>query len=343
MPDSGRLSHREARRWLIIAGTAVGLASLPFVMPCPPIGPDWANSEGIAVNGPTVGCCGEGEENQDQGPSQRETAPAVVIDQQDYPPSYWQEKRNADQTDSPDLIAHQSMAASAIRLLNLTCWQIYIAIFGTVGIVLALYFSAEATRAAVDANELSREAFVLDQRPWLSVSIEPSSAIEWRGDGWHLDFKVAIKNTGKSPAFGVFVDAKVTPWPPMRGHNGYDFLEDYMAKKRNWSWDGGPTLFPGETIERQRGTQIEQEELTQFMNTPARTSWGMEKPSSIHPYVMGFVGYFSLFQESSHQTFFEFHVIGRPLGPGAAMSPVNGDIPLERIRIDGFAQTARMD
>jgi hypothetical protein len=57
---------------------------------------------------------------------------------------------------------------------------------------------------AVEANKFTAKAFFSEQRPWVSVEIEPYSGLKWVDEGPELFAKVILKNTGKTPAKDVY-------------------------------------------------------------------------------------------------------------------------------------------
>jgi hypothetical protein len=42
-----------------------------------------------------------------------------------------------------------------------------------------------------------------EQRPWITVSVEPAGPITWNYGGMQVFYEIVLKNIGKSPAFGV--------------------------------------------------------------------------------------------------------------------------------------------
>jgi hypothetical protein len=63
--------------------------------------------------------------------------------------------------------------------------------------------------AATEANKLNRDHFATDQRPWLSVSnkLEFTSPVKFEEGGAFTTVKFSVRNSGKSPALNVGIDA----------------------------------------------------------------------------------------------------------------------------------------
>ena len=58
----------------------------------------------------------------------------------------------------------------------------------------------EAARAAAEANIISRNLFVAEQRPWIQVTVEFDRSLKFDPKEASMRIKVTVENTGKSPA-----------------------------------------------------------------------------------------------------------------------------------------------
>lgn len=185
MSNLGSLSNLARRNWLAAMGAAVTLGLLLVSVPCPPSALLLGSMQGLVLEGSTQNCCGDIEE--------------TIEDDLSLPPSYWDKKRNANPSDYADLIAQQDMANSARSLLFLTCWQIYLSAIGSVAIILALFYSAQSTRAANEANRIAMRNYLADHRPLLVFKDMQHRTEVRRGVMCHM-FAFRWINAGNSPA-----------------------------------------------------------------------------------------------------------------------------------------------
>lgn len=95
----------------------------------------------------------------------------------------------------------------------------------------AVQDGADAANAAIAANELSRKALIVDQRPWVSLDVQPSGSLAYddkrwdAGLRWHIPLEYKLKNIGKTPAINVSFFGKMIPfvlahWPTSSIKNG---------------------------------------------------------------------------------------------------------------------------
>jgi hypothetical protein len=70
--------------------------------------------------------------------------------------------------------------------------------------------AVKAARAASEANELSRQSYVADQRPWLEVKME-SGPIRWTKDWLSVDVHFCLVNHGRTPATNADITARIVP------------------------------------------------------------------------------------------------------------------------------------
>lgn len=131
--------------------------------------------------------------------SQDETIAARIKDQRD--------ERRADE----DLNTQRRMADAAEEVVNLTRWQLWIAIAGTIAVVFNLVLARRANEAAVksasaamEGAKIARDSYVAEHRAWVKleevVLKHPTKIGE---DGIQLTVETAIRNVGRSPAFSV--------------------------------------------------------------------------------------------------------------------------------------------
>ena len=114
----------------------------------------------------------------------------------------------SEQRNYSDLRAQWHAAEGTRGQLRFTEFQTWIAAVGTVLIFVALIYSARGTRAAIEANDINRQAYMADQRPWLTVRARVVSDLTHVHSGFQIKILLLIKNVGKSPATHIFGDAK---------------------------------------------------------------------------------------------------------------------------------------
>ncbi len=89
-----------------------------------------------------------------------------------------------------------------------------------------LYFSFKASRAAMNANEVTQRIFGAEMRPWLSIEPAMTSPLRWYGQGALINFKFTVKNYGRSPALAVTSHTSLCI-----AHQGYGSYEDKILLK----------------------------------------------------------------------------------------------------------------
>jgi hypothetical protein len=104
------------------------------------------------------------------------------------------------------------MNESTKRIVVLTFAQTILAFFGTIALLYSLYLTRAATRVATEAasvaasaNEISRNALLIDQRPWISFRrLEIGFVGPSESDIRAIRFNFVWENTGKTPAVRSF-------------------------------------------------------------------------------------------------------------------------------------------
>jgi hypothetical protein len=213
-----------------------------------------------------------GTERREHDNESKPEQPGVVVQDEGEPDGSNARTPEAEQREKEDLIAQQVMAEAALQMLKLTQWQIYLGIVGAILLLAALIYTARATRAAIKANEITRAAFIADQRPWLNVSLVIDSDLTLYEDVAILDVSVTIQNIGKSPATDIAVGLRLVN----TGNRWMgDEVEKYSAldiltQNRDIVDHQGHSLFPGErmTICRHLDTGTKRERITLTDNRP---------------------------------------------------------------------------
>ncbi|TWB12190.1 hypothetical protein FBZ99_107240 [Rhizobium sp. ERR 1071] len=119
----------------------------------------------------------------------------------------------AERHDALDLEAQQRSAIAAERAaaasetqLSIGWLQLVVSVIGALGLIITLLLTwastkaaAAAAKAALNANQLARENFILDQRPWIKLERPIIQLAEHQGT-FAIQFSVEATNVGKTPA-----------------------------------------------------------------------------------------------------------------------------------------------
>jgi hypothetical protein len=190
--------------------------------------------------------------------------------------------------------------------------------------------SANAAVAAANsssrANDLSRQALIADQRPWVSVSIEPAGPITWPNGGVQIPYKITLKNIGKTPAL------RLRHFEAIVLDINADLPGNQAAIRRLLPATGGMNLMPGEDAQLIVNVQATAQQVQQ-----SAAPWAGEGPRLIMPVLVGSADYYTQFDDGVHTTGFIYEIGFWDPAKGitvTAMAPVNdGNIPVDRVRI----------
>lgn len=194
------ISDRGKRgRWGVVA-TLIGYVALVgyAVLAQPEYRPP------IAQSRHTIQSSAEQKSNDDQQPSYPVATLKALRDAENAGEADCgtSEECRAKQRDYADLQAQWEAAKAAQGQLIFARWQTGIAAVGTLLVAIALIYTGKATTAAIEANRISREAYLADRRPWMSfIEIKPEKfAPGGTGSAVEYYFGAIWMNTGKSPA-----------------------------------------------------------------------------------------------------------------------------------------------
>lgn len=89
--------------------------------------------------------------------------------------------------------------------------------------------------AAKEANILSRDIFISEQRPWLRWQMNPNAMLKKNGPKLTLEAFGSIQNLGKIPAFDISYTARLySPPPDVAAINlGWAYFDQHMAEIAN--------------------------------------------------------------------------------------------------------------
>lgn len=209
-----------------------------------------------------------------------------------------------------DLLAQMSMADAAWDMFKAAVAQTVIAFVGLVVLVFTLLYAKRAALAAEDAakagrlaveeaqqtaeaaraaNKISRDALILERRPWLTATIEAES-VEFINDEIRVRVKLIAENLGQTPAFAVNIFPHI----------------DFMAHSADVT-NLATEIYNGaiEAAKREAARGVIVFPQTKFPSTILlRTSIARLKGNRVAPIVAGIVDYGTMFNTQRHQTSF---------------------------------------
>lgn len=246
------------------------------------------------------------------------------------------EECRTEQRDYSDLQAQWEAAKGAQGQLQFARWQTWIAGLGTALVAIALYYTAKATRAALEANKINRESYLADQRPWVSVDAAIGGDLIWNENGANFSFDFALKNVGKTPAISASVDVSVLiKIGKMR------FEEDQSAFADTCKKHGrvmGFTIFPDQAIDIGQGLSKSNQEVEDAAREIGPNN------DKIFPILIGQATYYASGETEPHQTGFIYQIMRIKNGrPTMAISRGDGDIPANQLLLQHWHKPGRVD
>jgi hypothetical protein len=187
-----------------------------------------------------------------------------------------------------------------------------------------------AAEAAMTGSELGRKALVADQRPWISVAIEPAGPLTWNDGGFQVSYKITLKNIGKSPALRVTHAEAVV----LNRNANLAAQQAGLAKMRALGpIFGAANIMPGDD----RQMIIRQPVDRQRVETEAVPGTAAGGPNLITPVLIGTADYTTQFDAETRHTGFIYQIGFWDPAKGVivtALDPAgDGNIPTERVRI----------
>jgi hypothetical protein len=198
--------------------------------------------------------------------------------------------------------------------------------------------SIRAARASVSAAEKSnrgnRDIFLATERPWVAVEYTAGGPLTYDANGLRITVRFRVRNTGKSPARGVWIDPVLAA--PAIGIDTFNPRALHHARladlKTRTLVPFGYTLFPGERISQDYTMSIDAKEVKRIT----------QLVPFLYLMVYGAVSYGFVYDETTHLTSFAFDVKRDPSRNPAALAAkraadaifVNdGDIPADALQL----------
>lgn len=196
-----------------------------------------------------------------------------------------------------------------------------------------------AVEAAARANQINREAYMADQRPWLSVSYAPHSGLEWTDSHCFFDIAFSLKNSGRTPALKAFVEIRLMPDSnlAMFPKRQRDLSDEVLAGR---SYRPAITVFPESEERYVLGIQSASSKIPVRRNGPQGEA---ESLDAVQLRIVGCVQYSSSEEGPLHQTGFMFTVFRKENGRfDLSLLPSMGDIPKECLLLERWGYPARV-
>lgn len=234
----------------------------------------------------------------------------------------------ADEHDAKDLNA-QIRAASAAEAQWWPAWAG--AILTALGTVLLVWTLFETRKA----NQLARDTYLADQRPWISVTISPGGPARITKNGINLAYNISVQNNGKSPAFNVSPHIKTINW--VNDKNIIQIQKDLSDGVGVWNWDG-ITLFPAKCHRHTVDDVLTHSD--RIASQRARTSGDDGIGRDMRLFLVGCVSYTDRLTGSDvkHQTGFIVEVVnlsGQLSSGGSSEDDTPDNFSIRRWRYDG--------
>lgn len=171
------------------------------------------------------------------------------------PSTHCQQSKDCDER-AVQLEAREAVTADGA--FDVALGQLALSFLGIGGVGFTLYYAHRAfvetqnsAAAALEANSISRAALVADHRPWVAITnIRIAEGLSFHPqNGWSLGLIFTMKNTGVTPALGVFPNFKIIIPKPV-----IDITAIQRAACEEFRRPSvlGHALFPDQTWEQQR-------------------------------------------------------------------------------------------
>jgi hypothetical protein len=243
------------------------------------------------------------------------------------------------QRDYSDLRAQWQAADAAKAQQALALFQTLLAGIGTliaaIGTGLLIWTLCEtrrATKAATEANELSRQALIADHRPWLAVDVDFTEPITWDDVGGHFHFIFTIRNTGRTPALYVHIDPNIICFPDTLrsvavAEAQRRIAEEVRGHDRSW----GFAVFPEERVEIRSSAIVSKAAISRAIAQHRKHG---VRSDSLGPWLVGSVSYCSAFDKKAvMQTGFVRPIARIVDGRAFDFGPSDGTIPVDQLEL----------
>lgn len=173
-----------------------------------------------------------------------------------------------------------------------------IALFTVILGIFTIFLTGHTRNAAIaarDAANIANRTLVASNRPWVRVEAEiRDDGLVYKEDACFITLIISLKNVGKSPALGVWVNAEM--------YNASGRKRDHLAEQQRVSREGqiftalrwGQSIFPDQTIKHPVAVSISAAEVQRLKSSGGH----------LWPVIVGCVEYRSPVDDDPHQTGF---------------------------------------
>lgn len=226
-----------------------------------------------------------------------------------------------------DLAAQQSMAGAGWVMAGIAAIGVIVSAVTLIFLWRTVIYAKDTAAAAAAANLLARNAFVSDQRAWVTITnVHFGTDLTWSNEEGRATVNFRMNNIGRTPAVGVGAEVK--------------FIFDFSIEQPPF----GPP--PSQKAARLGFTMFPDQPIDYGMNIPinlaeARQAYedrGIpmgDHPLVIFPKVLIRITYFSPIDEPLRHTSMMLNIRARPDASGnIAFGPSFGTVARERLIIE---------
>lgn len=240
------------------------------------------------------------------------------------PPGFWKTY-----TTPSDTYAQWVAAFSALFSVGVSTWAVWL-------VRSTLELNRQATAAAVEANQLSRQTFIADQRAWIEIEgIEIVSPLKWDREKRQgkMAVRFTVKNIGRTLAKGVWITAKFVAFHDRRD----TLLTEMYAQSKHMSKNLGASIFPGKSTYQVHHITIEKSITDAISANFQRDVWEEKTPTPLRLAIC--VHYWLVVSDERHQTGGVIDLVRADMPGNMGYGPGYGDTPADELRfqkgIDG--------
>lgn len=230
-------------------------------------------------------------------------------------PSLWETY-----TSPTDTYAQWIAAFSALFSVGVSVWAVWL-------VRSTLELNRDATKAAVEANQLSREVFIADQRAWIEIeAVEIISPLTWNRENreGRLTIRFTVKNTGRTLAKGAWIRAEFISFEKSPGLSTLPDHHSNMPKIMGFS------VFPGKIAVQEHDIPIGKETIDSIAELFDLDPWQSAVPVPVRLLVS--VHYWLVVSDERHHTGGLLDLVRADLPGNVAYGPGFGDMPAAQLR-----------
>ncbi|ESX92818.1 hypothetical protein [Mesorhizobium sp. LNJC403B00] len=232
------------------------------------------------------------------------------------PPGFWKAY-----TTPSDTYAQWIAAFSALFSVGVSTWAVWL-------VRSTLELNRQATAAAVEANQLSRQTFIADQRAWIEIEgIEIISPLKWDHEKRQgkVSVKFTVKNIGRTLAKGVWINATFVSFLDRRD----TLLAEIYGQNKHMPKSLGASIFPGKNITQVHHLTIEKSITDAISKNFQRDVWEDQTPTPIRLAIC--VHYWLVVSDERHQTGGIIELVRADMPGNMAYGPGYGDTPANKL------------